>query len=130
MTKNRVLWIIQVLLALMFLFAGGVKLVLPVEPMLKQTPMLSGAFLRFVGVCEVLGGDRPGSAGTVAHSAWVDAAGRGGTDRDHDRRRFSDADDRRRRDGAHAIRGRPAVGFHCLRALGQPRASGDEHAPG
>lgn len=56
MTKNRVLWIVQVLLALMFLFAGGVKLVLPIEPMLKQTPMLSGAFLRFVGVCEVLGG--------------------------------------------------------------------------
>lgn len=54
--KNRVLWIVQVLLALMFLFAGGVKLVLPIEPMLKQTPMLSGGFLRFVGVCEVLGG--------------------------------------------------------------------------
>ena len=56
MTKDRVLWIIQVLLALLFLFAGGVKLLLPIEPMLKQTPMLSGGFLRFVGVCEVLGG--------------------------------------------------------------------------
>lgn len=56
MTKNRVLWIVQVLLALLFLFAGGVKLLLPIEPMLKQTPMLSGGFLRFVGVCEVLGG--------------------------------------------------------------------------
>jgi hypothetical protein len=56
MTKNRVLWIVQVLLAMLFLFAGGVKLLLPIEPMLKQTPMLSGGFLRFVGVCEVLGG--------------------------------------------------------------------------
>ncbi len=55
MTKARVLWIVQGLLALLFLFAGGAKLVLPVEAMTKQTPMLSGAFLRFVGVCEVLG---------------------------------------------------------------------------
>jgi len=49
------LWIIQGLLALMFLFAGGAKLVLPVDALTKDTPMLSGDFLRFVGVCEVLG---------------------------------------------------------------------------
>ena len=55
MTKNRVLWIVQGLLALLFLFAGGAKLVLPVDAMTKQMPMLSGGFLRFVGVCEVLG---------------------------------------------------------------------------
>ena len=52
----RALWIIQGLLALLFLFAGGTKLVLPVAEMTKQMPMLSGSFLRFVGVCEVLGG--------------------------------------------------------------------------
>jgi hypothetical protein len=51
-----VLWTIQALLALVFLFAGGVKLVLPVEALTKQMPMLSGGFLRFVGICEVLGG--------------------------------------------------------------------------
>jgi DoxX-like family len=55
MTKTRVLWIVQGLLALVFLFAGGVKLVLPVDALTKDTPMLSGGFLRFVGVCEVLG---------------------------------------------------------------------------
>ena len=55
MTKTRVLWIIQILLALMFLFAGGVKLVLPADALTKGTPMLSAGFLRFVGVCEVLG---------------------------------------------------------------------------
>jgi DoxX-like family len=53
---TRALWIIQGLLALLFLFAGGVKLVLPIEEMTKQMPMVSGSFLRFVGVCEVLGG--------------------------------------------------------------------------
>jgi len=51
----RALWIIQGLLAVLFLFAGGIKLVLPVTEMTKQMPMLSGSFLRFVGVCEVLG---------------------------------------------------------------------------
>ena len=49
------LWIIQVLLALLFLFAGVTKLVLPIEEMTKQMPM-PGAFLRFIGVAEVLGG--------------------------------------------------------------------------
>ena len=55
MTSTRVLWIIQALLALLFLFAGGVKLVMPAAELTKQAPMLSAAFLRFVGVCEVLG---------------------------------------------------------------------------
>ena len=52
---NIVLWIIQVLLALLFLFAGGVKLVLPIEEMTRQMAM-PGLFLRFLGVVEVLGG--------------------------------------------------------------------------
>lgn len=52
---TRVLWIVQVLLALIFLFAGVVKLVLPVEEMAKQVA-LPDLFLRFIGVCEVLGG--------------------------------------------------------------------------
>ena len=48
------LWIVQGLLAALFLFAGGMKLVLPLEEMTKQMP-LPGPFLRFIGVCEVLG---------------------------------------------------------------------------
>jgi uncharacterized membrane protein YphA (DoxX/SURF4 family) len=48
------LWIIQGLLALLFLFAGGMKLVLPIEEMTKQMPM-PGPFLRFIGVAEILG---------------------------------------------------------------------------
>jgi hypothetical protein len=52
---NRGLWVVQGLLAALFLFAGGVKLVMPAAELTKQTPMLSAAFLRFVGVCEVLG---------------------------------------------------------------------------
>jgi uncharacterized membrane protein YphA (DoxX/SURF4 family) len=55
MTKSRILWIVQWLLALLFLFAGVMKLVLPIEEMTKQIS-LPGAFLRFIGVAEVLGG--------------------------------------------------------------------------
>jgi uncharacterized membrane protein YphA (DoxX/SURF4 family) len=52
---NIALWIIQVLLAALFLFAGGIKLVLPLEAM-KGPVELPGLFLRFIGVAEVLGG--------------------------------------------------------------------------
>jgi uncharacterized membrane protein YphA (DoxX/SURF4 family) len=58
---HYVLWTVQVLLALLFLFAGGTKLVLPIEAMAQQaqatgqTP-LPGLFLRFIGVVELLGG--------------------------------------------------------------------------
>lgn len=52
---NRALWIVQGVLAPLFLFAGGMKLVVPVEELTKQMP-LPGAFVRFIGVAEVLGG--------------------------------------------------------------------------
>src|SRR5688572_11309167 len=56
---NIALWIIQVLLALLFLFAGGTKLVLPIDVMLSMgSPnqvVLPGLLFRFIGVCEVLG---------------------------------------------------------------------------
>jgi hypothetical protein len=48
------LWSVQGLLALMFLFAGGVKLMMPIEMLTAQSP-LPGGFMRFIGVAEVLG---------------------------------------------------------------------------
>jgi uncharacterized membrane protein YphA (DoxX/SURF4 family) len=48
------LWIVQGLLALLFLFAGGMKLVLPLEKLTGPVP-LPGLFVRFIGVAEVLG---------------------------------------------------------------------------
>ena len=48
------LWVIQGLLAALFLFAGGVKLVLPLEA-LRGPIEFPGPFLRFIGVTEVLG---------------------------------------------------------------------------
>jgi uncharacterized membrane protein YphA (DoxX/SURF4 family) len=52
---NRAVWTLQALLSLLFLFAGGSKLAMPVEA-LEQQAHLPGLLLQFVGVCEVLGG--------------------------------------------------------------------------
>src|SRR5436190_10835891 len=53
-TMNIALWIVQGLLAALFLFAGGAKLVLPLDQMTGPVA-LPGWFLRFLGVSEVLG---------------------------------------------------------------------------
>jgi uncharacterized membrane protein YphA (DoxX/SURF4 family) len=52
---NVALWIAQTLLAVIFLFAGGMKLVMPIEELTAQMPM-PGLFVRFIGIVEVLGG--------------------------------------------------------------------------
>jgi len=53
---NIALRIVQGLLALLFLWAGGIKFILSVEEMTQQMAIpLPGWFLRFIGVCEVLG---------------------------------------------------------------------------
>jgi hypothetical protein len=51
---NALLWTLQALLALLFLFAGGTKLVLPIAALTAQSP-LPGPFLRFIGAAEALG---------------------------------------------------------------------------
>src|SRR6185295_13289125 len=54
---NIVLWIIQILLALLFLFAGVTKLL----PIIEMPPPPPGMwippmwFLKFIGLCELLG---------------------------------------------------------------------------
>ena len=53
--KARVgLWTVQGLLAALFLFAGTMKLIVPIEALTQQVA-LPGWFLRFIGTCEVLG---------------------------------------------------------------------------
>ena len=56
---NIALWIIQVLLAVEFLFGGATKVFLSTETLMKMSspnavhvPIM---FLRFIGVCELLG---------------------------------------------------------------------------
>ena len=54
MRKNVTLWTVQGLLAALFVFAGTMKLVMPIEAMAGPVA-LPGLFLRFIGVAEVLG---------------------------------------------------------------------------
>ena len=54
MKRNVTLWVIQGLLAALFLFAGSMKLILPIEAM-SGPVALPGWFLRFIGVAEVAG---------------------------------------------------------------------------
>jgi uncharacterized membrane protein YphA (DoxX/SURF4 family) len=53
---TRTLWIVQALLALIFVFSGVSKFVMSVDEMNAQAAVpLPGLFLHFIGVCEVLG---------------------------------------------------------------------------
>jgi hypothetical protein len=54
MRNNKALWVMQGLLAALFLFAGVMKLIMPIEAMAGPVS-LPGTLLRFIGVCEVLG---------------------------------------------------------------------------
>jgi hypothetical protein len=56
---NIVLWIIQILLAALFLFAGVPKLIFSVDQLMQNAPpnamRFSDLFMKFIGVVEVAG---------------------------------------------------------------------------
>lgn len=53
---NIILWIVQILLALLFAFAGVSKFLMPAEEMVKNTPpFIPVWFIYFIGVAEFLG---------------------------------------------------------------------------
>ena len=53
-SANVTLWIVQSLLAALFLFGGTFKLVMPAAALTGQIPV-PGAFIRFIGVLELSG---------------------------------------------------------------------------
>lgn len=56
---NIILWILQILLAILFVIAGVPKLILPASMLQPPSPQAIEFpiwFLRFIGVCELLGG--------------------------------------------------------------------------
>jgi hypothetical protein len=56
-TKMRIaLWVVQSLLAALFLFAGSSKFMMPAAEMTRQMPVaLPVWFIHFIGVCELAG---------------------------------------------------------------------------
>ena len=76
---NIALWIVQVLLAALFLFAGVMKFVMPIEEMTKQMPVaMSGWFLRFIGVAELAGGLGLLLPGLLRIKTWLTPLAAGG----------------------------------------------------
>lgn len=79
MTRHTALWVVQGVLAVMFLLAGGAKLLMSAEQM--ATPgavQLPVAFIRFIGVCELLaavGMIAPGVTGIMPGLTPIGAAG-------------------------------------------------------
>ena len=53
-SSRIILWIVQGLLAALFLFAGSFKLATPAAELTRMAHMPAG-FLEFIGTCEVLG---------------------------------------------------------------------------
>src|SRR5688572_3885768 len=51
---NLALWIVQVLLAALFMFGGVAKLMIPIEEMTAGLP-LPGPFIQFIAIAEALG---------------------------------------------------------------------------
>lgn len=75
--KNLGLWILQGLLAALFLYSGVVKFVLPPD-VLTQGNSLSAGFIRFIGVMEILGAFGlvlPGAFGIARRLTPLAAAG-------------------------------------------------------
>jgi uncharacterized membrane protein YphA (DoxX/SURF4 family) len=54
---NILLWILQILLGLLFIFSGVTKFLMPYEVMIEGAKIVFPHwFLLFIGVCEILGG--------------------------------------------------------------------------
>jgi uncharacterized membrane protein YphA (DoxX/SURF4 family) len=56
--REKIVWTVQIVLAALFLFAGVAKLVMDGETMSEVSAQsgLPAVFLRFIAVCEMLGG--------------------------------------------------------------------------
>jgi len=54
-TLSRALWTAQAFTALLFLFAGSMKFIMPPEKMQQGSIIFSITFIHFIGVCECLG---------------------------------------------------------------------------
>ena len=54
---NYLLWVLQGLLGLLFIFAGAMKFIMSYEEMMKDSPVqMPKWFILFIGACELLGG--------------------------------------------------------------------------
>ena len=79
MKRNTKLWIVQGLLAVLFLLAGVPKLIMTPEQMAAPGPIqLPVLFIRFIGVCEILGATGMILPGLTGIKPWLTPLGAAG----------------------------------------------------
>ncbi len=79
MSRNTALWIVQGVLALAFLAAGVPKLVMSAAQMAAPGPIqLPVLFIRFIGVCEILGALGMIIPGATGIARWLTPLGAAG----------------------------------------------------
>ncbi len=79
MTKNTWLWVAQGVLAVLFLLAGIPKLVMSAAQMASPGPIqIPVGFIRFIGVCEILGAIGMILPGLTGIAPWLTPLGAAG----------------------------------------------------
>ena len=70
-TINRLLWAAQIAVALLFLFAGSMKFIMPAAKMQQGPVVLPIAFIHFIGICECLGALGLVLPGLLRFQTWL-----------------------------------------------------------
>lgn len=68
---NRLLWTAQILVALLFLFAGSMKFIMPAAKMQEGPIALPITLLHFIGICECLGALGLVLPGALRTKTWL-----------------------------------------------------------
>ncbi|HXF24713.1 MAG TPA: DoxX family protein [Gemmatimonadaceae bacterium] len=70
-TTNRLLWAAQIAVALLFIFAGSMKFIMPAAKLQQGPLVLPIAFIHFIGVCECLGALGLVVPGVLRFQTWL-----------------------------------------------------------
>lgn len=70
-TTNRLLWAAQIVVALLFIFAGSMKFIMPAAKLQQGPLVLPIAFIHFIGVCECLGALGLVLPGVLRFQTWL-----------------------------------------------------------
>ena len=70
-TTNRLLWAAQIVVALLFIFAGSMKFIMPAAKLQQGPLVLPMAFIHFIGVCECLGALGLVLPGVLRFQTWL-----------------------------------------------------------
>ena len=70
-TINRLLWAAQIVVALLFIFAGSMKFIMPAAKLQQGPLVLPIAFIHFIGVCECLGALGLVLPGVLRFQTWL-----------------------------------------------------------